>query len=46
MTVFATHPAIVFPGNQLPVPSQERFGGDNGGNFSKDLSAELLGFGC
>jgi hypothetical protein len=38
--------AIVFSGNQLSVPNQKRFGCDYGCHFSKDPSAELLGFGC
>jgi hypothetical protein len=38
--------AIVFAGNQLPVPSQKRIGRDDRGHFSKQATAELLGFGC
>ena len=38
--------AVVLPGNQSPVPSQERFGRDDGGYFAKDASAELLRFCC
>src|SRR5580704_1346686 len=38
--------AVVFPGNQLPVPSLKRFGRDDGCQLSKNPSAELLGFGC
>jgi hypothetical protein len=34
--------AIVFPGNQLPVPSQKRFGRDNCCNLSKDPSADTV----
>jgi hypothetical protein len=38
--------AIIFPGNQLPVPGHKCFGRDDGCHFSKDPPADLLGFGC
>jgi len=37
---------IVFLGDQLPMPSQERLGSDDGGNFMKDATAQLFGLGC
>ena len=36
-------PAIVFPGDQLAMPRQERLRGDGGGQFMKHAPAQFLG---
>jgi len=36
--------AIVFPRDQLAMPSQQRIGCDDGSHFSEDPTAQLLGF--
>ena len=38
--------AIVFPGDQLAVPSHQRPWGDDRGNLMKDSTTDLLGLGC
>jgi hypothetical protein len=38
--------AIVLQGNQLSVPSQQRFRRDDGGNLFQQLAAEPLRFSC
>jgi len=37
---------IPLPGNQLPVPRQQRVGRDECVKVSQDLAAQCLGFGC
>jgi hypothetical protein len=38
--------AIVFLGDQFPVPHQKRFRRDDGGHLPQDASGQLLGFSC